>query len=106
MEVRMKTRLNLAAALVAGSVALGVGQASAMPAFDHAVIKTTQAAQPEQVRWVCGPWRCFWRPNYFYRPLAFYAPRPYWRPRPYWGASIVLGTDITGASIARGADIT
>jgi hypothetical protein len=81
----MKTRLNLAAALVAGSVALGVGQASAMPALDHAVIKTAQAAQPEQVRWVCGPWRCFWRPNYFYRPLAFYAPRPYWRPRPYWG---------------------
>lgn len=47
----MKTRLNLAAALVAGTIAFGAGQASAMPAFDHAVTKATQAAQPEQVRW-------------------------------------------------------
>jgi hypothetical protein len=81
----MKTRLNFAAALLAGGLALGAGQACAMPAFDHALTTTPQAAQPEQVRWVCGPWRCFWRPNYFYRPFAFYGPRPYWRPRPYWG---------------------
>jgi hypothetical protein len=81
----MKTRLNFAAALLAGGLALGAGQACAMPTFDHALTTTPQAAQPEQVRWVCGPWRCFWRPNYFYRPFAFYGPRPYWRPRPYWG---------------------
>jgi hypothetical protein len=46
-----QTRLNLAAALVAGTIAFGAGQASAMPAFDHAVTKATQAVQPEQVRW-------------------------------------------------------
>src|SRR3954451_15530059 len=97
----MKTRLNLAAALVAGTIAFGAGQASAMPAFHHAVTKATQAAQPEQVRWVYGPWRCFWRPNYFYRPLPFYGPRPYWRPRSYWGF-IGRGTVLTGAFIGRG----
>ena len=95
----MKIRLNFAAALVAGGLALGAGQVSAMPAFDHALTTTPQAAQPEQVRWVCGPWRCFWRPNYFYRPFAFYGPRLYWRPRPT-GAFIGPGT--VGAFIARG----
>src|SRR3954454_9819479 len=52
----MKARVNFAAALVAAGVALGVTQASATPAFDHALTTTTQAAQAEQVRWVCGPW--------------------------------------------------
>jgi hypothetical protein len=61
----MKARVNVAAALVAGGVALGASQVSATPAFDHALSTTTQAAQPEQVRWVCGPWRCRWRPNYW-----------------------------------------
>jgi hypothetical protein len=51
----MKARVNVAAALVAGGVALGASQLSATPAFDHALPTTTQAAQPEQVRWVCGP---------------------------------------------------
>ena len=27
----------------------------------------------EQVRWVCGPYRCFWRPNYY----GYYGPRPF-----------------------------
>ena len=45
----------------------------AMPALDHGLANATQAAQPEQVRWVCGPYRCWWRPG------------PYWGPRPYWG---------------------
>jgi hypothetical protein len=36
----------------------------------------------ENVRWVCGPFRCWWRPNYY----AFYGPRPFWGPRRvFWG---------------------
>jgi hypothetical protein len=86
-----KTRISLVGALVAGALALGIGQASAMPRLDHGLTTAVQAGQVEHVRWVCGPWRCFWRPNFFYRPYAFYRPRPYWyrpyaffRPRPYW----------------------
>jgi hypothetical protein len=85
----MKARVNVAAALVAGGLALGVGQASATPAFDHALTTTSQAAQAEQVRWVCGPWGCRWRPNYwgYYRPYrryGFYHPyRPWGYYRPY-----------------------
>lgn len=38
--------------------------------------------QVEQVRWVCGPFRCWWRPNY-YPYYGFYRPyRPWgWRRR-------------------------
>src|SRR3954447_3555748 len=91
----MKARVNVAAALVAGGLALGAGQASATPAFDHALTTATQAAQAEQVRWVCGPWGCRWRPNYwgYYRPYrrwGYYRPYRPWRYgfyRPYrrWG---------------------
>jgi hypothetical protein len=30
----------------------------------------------EQVRWVCGPYRCWWRPNYYY---GYYGWGPRWR---------------------------
>lgn len=73
MVTATKVRLTVAGALLAGTMALGAGQASAMPALDHGLATTTQAAQVEQVRWVCGPYRCWWRPG------------PYWGPRPYWG---------------------
>jgi hypothetical protein len=64
-------------------MAFGAGQASAMPALDHG-LANAQGVQTEQVRWVCGPWGCRWRPN-------FWGPRPYWGGgygfyrRPYWG---------------------
>jgi hypothetical protein len=85
MERATTVRAGFAGVLFAGALALGASQASAMPAFDHSIASATQVAQPEQVRWVCGPWRCWWRPNYFYRPYAFWRPRPWWGPRPYWG---------------------
>ena len=68
-----KIRLTVAGALLAGTMALGAEQASAMPALDHGLANASQATQTEQVRWVCGPYRCWWRPG------------PYWGPRPYWG---------------------
>jgi hypothetical protein len=64
-------------------MAFSAGQASAMPALDHG-LANAQGAQAEQVRMVCGPWGCRWRPNYW-------GPRPYWGGgygfyrRPYWG---------------------
>jgi hypothetical protein len=48
------------------------------------------ASNVEQVRWVCGPYRCWWRPNYYgaygyYGGPRYYGyggPRYYGRP---WG---------------------
>jgi len=83
MERATKVRLTIAGALLAGTMAFSAGQASAMPALDHG-LANAQGAQTEQVRWVCGPWGCRWRPN-------FWGPRPYWGGgygfyrRPYWG---------------------
>jgi len=73
----------VAAALCGGLTATA---ASAMPI---APIQEDTAAQVEQVRWVCGPYRCWWRPNYYggYGAYAYY-PRHryhrYWRHRHYW----------------------
>jgi hypothetical protein len=83
MERATKVRLTIAGALLAGTMAFSAGQASAMPALDHG-LANAQGAQTEQVRMVCGPWGCRWRPNYW-------GPRPYWGGgygfyrRPYWG---------------------
>jgi hypothetical protein len=51
---------------------LGIGSASAMPVNNFAP-SVAPAAHIDQVRWVCGPRRCWWRPG----------PRV-WHPRPYW----------------------
>lgn len=67
----------LAAAAV--SCAL-VGGAAAMPA-DH--FATQDRSTVEKVVWVCGPYRCFWRPpvRYYYAPRAYVGPR--WVCGPY-----------------------
>jgi hypothetical protein len=68
---------GLTAALAIGTVALGSGVASAMPNG----LPSASAVAPspvESVRWVCGPYRCWWRPG----PYGYYGPRP-WRPG--WG---------------------
>jgi hypothetical protein len=84
MSARKKLRSAMSGVLLAGIVTFSAGQASAMPTLDRE-LATTRATQVEQVRWVCGPWRCFWRPNYWgfyrpWRPWGIY--RPWWRP---WG---------------------
>ena len=59
MTSTLKT--TLAAALALGALTLGAPAASAMPmGFAPAI----QDAQIEAVRWVCGPYRCHWRPDY------------------------------------------
>ncbi|MBV8849832.1 MAG: hypothetical protein JOZ16_09655 [Methylobacteriaceae bacterium] len=84
MEKATKVRLTIAGALLAGTMALSAGQASAMPALDHG-LANAQGAQTEQVRWVCNPWgRCWWRPNY-YGGYGFYRPRPWGYGYGGWG---------------------
>ena len=63
----------LAVTAVLSVSALG-GSASAMPLSGLASIPTQRADTVEQVRWVCGPFRCWWHPS------------PYWGPHyGYWG---------------------
>jgi hypothetical protein len=67
----------LAVVALSGST-IAVGRASAMP-MDSLVSATTQVADNVQnVRWVCGPYRCWWGPGPYWGG-------PYWGPRPYWG---------------------
>lgn len=75
--------LALAAALGSGSLP---GQASALPANGLAPAATQAAAGVvENVAYVCGPYRCWWRPGPYWGPGPFWGPRPYWGPRPFWG---------------------
>jgi hypothetical protein len=66
----------LLAALLGSS--LLIGTASAAPSLGPAGTvrqQTTDGLQP--VRWVCGPYRCWWGPGPYWGG-------PYWRGR-YWG---------------------
>ncbi len=80
------------AALVSiGAACAGVTPSLALPGVDRGVA-TAQAetAGAEQARWACGPFRCWWRPNYYgygwgsggYGWGGGWGWR--WRPRPYW----------------------
>ena len=83
----LNIRQVLGVALVVGATGLALPAASTsaaalpLPGLDAAVLRDGQgAAQVEQARWVCGPYRCFWRPNYWGGPGWG---GPYWR-RPGW----------------------
>ncbi len=52
---------GLTAALAFGALTLGAPAAYAMPL---GFAPTMQGAQIDTVRWVCGPYRCHWRPDY------------------------------------------
>jgi len=69
--------LAVAALLSSGML---VGTASAVPlnGLTTAAVGQTSAGL-QDVRWVCGPYRCWWRPG------PYWGPPPYWGPRPYWG---------------------
>ena len=55
-------------AAIGASVALS-GGAEAMPIGLPGSVK---ASNLDQVRWVCGPFRCWWRPNYYVAPAYGY----------------------------------
>ncbi len=83
----MRTFPLLATAAAIAGAAM-IGSVAAMP-----VAKLDRNAQPaaanaiQNVHWVCGPHRCWWRPNY-YNYYGYYGPRwhPYYHPyyRRWW----------------------
>ncbi len=78
-------RIVLASGLFLAAAAFFPLKASAAPMLDPGVARAadTAPAGVENARWVCGPWRCWWRPNYYYRPYYYYRPWGYYH-RP-WG---------------------
>jgi hypothetical protein len=74
----------LGVALVIGATGLTL-PAAALPlaGVEHAVRDGQPAVRIEQARWVCGPYRCFWRPNYWggpgWRGPGWGGPRYGWR---------------------------
>jgi hypothetical protein len=80
--------LALAAVL---DVGLASGQASAMPAngLASAANQAVTSNGVQDVRYVCGPYRCWWRPGAYYYGPRYYnhyvGPRHYWYwHRRYW----------------------
>lgn len=80
----MSVKFALAGLAVLGGVALAAPTASAaMP--NGLPAAATQSSGVENVRWVCGPYRCWWQPpRRFYRPYAYYGPRRFYG-RPHYG---------------------
>ena len=73
-------KVILAASVALTTLTVGETEASALPVTNSGVAIAADAmTNVEQARWVCGPYRCWWRPNYYYGWR-----RPYWRRR-YWG---------------------
>lgn len=81
-----KLKLMFTAAALCGGLT-----ATAVSAMPIAPVAANTAASVEQVHWVCGPYRCWWRPNYYgggyygygYYPRRHYWGHPYYR-RHYW----------------------
>jgi len=56
----------LAATAALGAIAFGSASASAMPNGLSPAVTNELSANVENVHWVCGSYRCWWRPNYYY----------------------------------------
>lgn len=71
--------LRMAAFALAAAVGGGLlaGTASAMPLNGPALAATQIADGAQNVAYVCGPYRCWWRPGPYWGG-------PYWGPG-YWG---------------------
>ncbi len=52
--------------------------ASALPAGNLAAATAELSTDIQNVAWVCGPYRCWWQPNYYYYPGIVVAPRVYY----------------------------
>lgn len=82
-----KIKTAMAAAFALGAAALLTPpSAEAMPVGDPAVA-TANISGVQNVGWVCGPYRCWWRPNYFaYGPRFYYGPPRFYGygPRPFY----------------------
>lgn len=69
----------LGAAAVFGLVVAAAGSASAMPAAGLKTAAAQVSTPAQDVRWICGPYRCWWRPGW-----GYYGPRVWWG-HPGWG---------------------
>ena len=76
-----KTRTAMAAALALGVATLPLSPAAhAMPVDGLNIAATAIPDGIQNVRWVCGPYRCWWRPSYY-----AHAPGYYYGPRRFYG---------------------
>lgn len=76
MRIPKIAALTVAALLSSNMI---IAEASAMPMNGPVSAATQIADSLQDVRWVCGPYRCWWRPGPYWRG-------PYWGPPyPYWG---------------------
>jgi len=71
-----KLTCSLFSCVAFGAVMLN-GGAWAMPVAPLQSASQEIAPAPQNVRWVCGPYRCWWRPNW-------YGPRWYGGYGPRW----------------------
>jgi hypothetical protein len=80
-----KMKTALAATLALCSTALLTLPAHAMPVGDLATATANISDGIQNVRWVCGPYRCWWRPNFASAPGLYYAPPRFYGygPRPF-----------------------
>jgi hypothetical protein len=67
----LKTALVAVAAL--GGALLGTASAAPMPVGGLAAAAKELSGDLQNVRWVCGWYRCWWRPAFYYayRPLYY-----------------------------------
>jgi len=78
----MRKTVFAAAALALTLVVMPRGATAMSNGVDPAV-RDAASPQLEPVRYVCGPYRCYWQQNVYYRPY-YYRPAPfYYRPYPY-----------------------
>jgi hypothetical protein len=77
---------QLKMALIAVTALSGamLSSASAMPVSNLAAA-AQESSDIQNVRVVCGPFRCWWQPNYYYYPrYRYWGPRYHWWYRRWW----------------------
>jgi hypothetical protein len=63
-----KLRIATAAFAILAGAGMMAGTASAMPINGQLAATAPAATDAQQVRWVCGPYRCWWQPGGYYYP--------------------------------------
>lgn len=77
---RIFTQIALAAGLALCAFIPAERGALAAPNFDKSLAAPAEAAPAiEKTRWVCGHYRCWWRPGWRYWHRGYYWHRPWHR---------------------------
>lgn len=69
LKITLIAAIGFAGLALAGSVAQAMPISSAPAA---AILAGQGEAAVQDVRWVCGPYRCWDQPEYYYQPRPFY----------------------------------